>query len=150
MVYPILRVFGPQKTELSRTHFQDQYIVTGLLQDKVITITDTSSGTGRATTTQCIKNNAKLLIQHLGTDQMREDAQQLQDELQPGYKAQCFVFAADLTVDGVAEELVQRVSSTFAAWTRWSVTPVFVFPIPVGPMTRSMIQRHLDINFTTT
>jgi L-rhamnose 1-dehydrogenase len=122
--------------------------MTGLLEGKVVAITGASSGIGHATALECAKNGAKVLIHHLGTEITRTDAEKLQTDLISLYNAPSVVFAADLTDDGAAKELIHLVVSTFGRLDVLVNNAGICLPSSVESVTRPMLQRHVDINFT--
>lgn len=124
------------------------FIMIGILQGMVIAITGASSGIGRATAAECAKNGAKVLIHHLGTESTQKDAEKLQTDLISLYNTQSVVFAADLTADGTAKELVQLAVSAFGRLDVLVNNAGICLPSPIESVTRSFLQRHVDINFT--
>ncbi|KAH8697522.1 short-chain dehydrogenase/reductase SDR [Talaromyces proteolyticus] len=120
----------------------------GLLKSKVIAITGASSGIGRAAAFECAKNGANLLIHHLGTDSTRKDAEELQKSLRSSFNTKSVLFGADLTGEGVAEELIQRTVSTFGRLDTFVSNAGICLPSPAESVTKSFLQRHIDINFT--
>jgi L-rhamnose 1-dehydrogenase len=123
--------------------------MSGLLKNKVIAITGASSGIGRATAIECARNGAKLLIHHLGTDTTRKDAEELRKSLKSSYDTQSALFGADLTGEGVGQELIEHTVSKFGRLDAFVSNAGICHPSPAESVTKSFLQRHIDINFTS-
>jgi L-rhamnose 1-dehydrogenase len=120
----------------------------GLLKHKVIAVTGSSSGIGRAIALQCARNGASLLLHHLGTESTSTDMQSLQDELSLLSNKSPRIFAADLTGDTAPRDLTLEAVSSFGRLDVLINNAGICIPSPAGEASKALVQKHLDVNFT--
>lgn len=86
----------------------------GLLRNKVVVITGSSSGIGRATAIACAQQGANLVLHHLGDTKAEEDIETLQKELASIDSSLNHVTQdGDLTQRGVTDAVINKCTSTF-------------------------------------
>ena len=125
-------------------------MVTGkLLLDKVIAITGSSSGIGRATALACASQGARLILHHLDIPNAETDAASLLDDLRTiNAHVQHHTFGADMTTDGAAEHLVQtavhRLGRLDAVVNNAGICKFSRYQ----DVTRDLLERHMAVNFT--
>ncbi|KAL5333793.1 hypothetical protein BJX70DRAFT_405884 [Aspergillus crustosus] len=123
-----------------------------LLRNKIIAITGSSSGIGRAIATQCAQQGATIVLHHLGTPQTTRDAQSLHDYLGPsildGSKTPHLILGGDLTSDNFADRLVSTTTSTFGRIDGLVNNAGICQFAPALSVTKTLLQRHIDVNFT--
>ncbi|KAJ5647717.1 short-chain dehydrogenase/reductase SDR [Penicillium lividum] len=118
------------------------------LEDKVIVITGSSSGIGRAVAMECARKGAKLFLHHLGTDETERDMQTLLTDLRSLSSNSPVVFGGDLTEDRVPGDLIQKAVSSFARLDVLVNNAGICVAMAAQAVSRELLQRHLDVNFT--
>jgi L-rhamnose 1-dehydrogenase len=118
-----------------------------LLQDKIVVITGSSSGIGRGCALECARHGAKLVLHHLGTREVEEDAKALQKELATQYSTSSVTFGIDLTEDAAPEKLVDAALTAFGQIDVLVNNAAFFKPLPSEQVTKSLVMTHVEINF---
>ncbi|KAF4551114.1 Enoyl-(Acyl carrier protein) reductase-like protein 31 [Elsinoe fawcettii] len=120
-----------------------------LLRNKVIAITGSSSGIGRATAIACASQGAHLLLHHLGTPAAEHDASTLIQELRDiNPDNHHHTFGADLTEDGTPSKLVKSAIEAHGQLDGLVNNAGICTFSPFEHVTRKLLERHLDVNFT--
>ncbi|KAL3462133.1 short-chain dehydrogenase/reductase SDR [Aspergillus heterothallicus] len=124
-----------------------------LLQNKVVAITGSSSGIGRAIASRCAAQGASLVLHHLGTPQTENDARTLYDELSPnptldGQPSSHITIGADLTADDTPDKLISKTISTFGRIDALVNNAGICKFAPAASVTKPLLQSHMDVNFT--
>lgn len=120
-----------------------------ILLDKVVAITGASSGIGRATAIACASQGARLLLHHLDTPEASRDAESVLEELRTvSPDSKHHLFAADITKDGTATELVQESVSKHGRLDSLVNNAGICTFSPYQDVSRSLLERHMSVNFT--
>ncbi|KAF9887910.1 hypothetical protein FE257_009432 [Aspergillus nanangensis] len=130
--------------------------MTTLLRNKVIVITGSSSGIGRAIALSCAQQGATLVLHHLGNPQTHQDAESLHRELQDttapamldGRKTSHLMIGADLTTDDAPNRLISQTISTFGRIDTLVNNAGICQFAPAGSVTKALLAKHVDVNFT--
>lgn len=134
-----------------------------LLRNRVIAITGSSSGIGRAIAIKCASQGASLLLHHLGTQNSERDAETLLSELQniPTYndekasdlastqenRPKHTTLGTDLTSPGAAQRIVDHATKTFGRLdTLVNNAGICRFISPLD-VTGDDLQQHIDVNY---
>jgi 3-oxoacyl-[acyl-carrier protein] reductase len=110
----------------------------GALDDKVAIVTGSARGIGRATAEILASQGAKVLINDLDGDVAEQTASEIDGDT--------VVFAGDLTVPGVPDQLVQKVID---AWGRVDIlvnNAGYTLDAPIHKMSDEWFQKMLDIH----
>jgi L-rhamnose 1-dehydrogenase len=121
----------------------------GLLRGRVVAITGSSSGIGRATAIACAKQGASLFLHHLDTPPAIKDADTLQQQLQdidPSLKHS--TYAADLLNPDVPRTFMQKAVNDHSRLDVLVNNAGICTFSTYANVTRELIDRHLNINFT--
>ncbi|KAL2864272.1 SDR family NAD(P)-dependent oxidoreductase [Aspergillus lucknowensis] len=123
-----------------------------LLRNKVIAVTGSSSGIGRAIATRCAQQGAAVVLHHLGTSETKSEAQSLRDSLGQatldGSRTSHLAIGTDLTADGAADSLMSQTISYFGRIDGLVNNAGICQFAPATSVTKPLLQRHLDVNFT--
>ncbi|KAG8630936.1 hypothetical protein KVT40_000076 [Elsinoe batatas] len=121
----------------------------GLLRNKVVAITGSSSGIGRATALACATEGARLLLHHLNSPSAAHDADTLLGELRAINPSLTHnTFAADLTHPTTPSSLIDSAITHHGHLdTLINNAGICTFS-PLAEVTLPLLQRHLDINTT--
>lgn len=121
----------------------------GLLRNKVIAITGSSSGIGRATAIACARQGASLALHHLGDSRAKVDIETLKDELRSINAGIKFVtHASDLTNSGAASALVETAVDRLGALDVVVNNAGICKFSPFQDVTQELLQQHINVNFT--
>lgn len=121
-----------------------------LLHDKVVVITGSSSGIGRACAFECAKQGAKILLCHQGTTATQSDAEKVQSELSLQFSTVSMLYGADITEDGIPEQLIEQTISAFGRIDILINNAAIFQPLPAEQVTKTILQNHVDVNFVAT
>lgn len=122
-----------------------------LLRNRIIAITGSSSGIGRAIAVKCAQQGASLLLHHLGTPETKEDAELLLSEVSKISSERLHtVFGGDLTAPSTPKNLVQHAVNNFGRLdTLVNNAGICAFRNALE-VTPQELQKHTDINQTAT
>jgi L-rhamnose 1-dehydrogenase len=128
-----------------------------LLRNRVVVITGSSSGIGRAIAIKCAQQGATLLLHHLGTSHSKNDVDSVFSEVRHitnnlgslrvnrlGHTT----FGADLTDEGAPQGLVDHAVSKFGKLDVMINNAGICNFLPALNVTKEVLQRHTDVNFT--
>ncbi|KAI9931130.1 hypothetical protein ASPWEDRAFT_23006 [Aspergillus wentii DTO 134E9] len=125
-----------------------------LLRNKVILVTGSSSGIGRAIAAQCAQQGAAVVLHHRGDSHSRHDAETLRDELtQTGpvmlndQKASHLVVGADLTTEGASSSVVSQTVSAFGRIDGLVNNAGICQFAPASSVTKPLLINHMNVNF---
>ncbi|KAF2096099.1 short-chain dehydrogenase/reductase SDR [Rhizodiscina lignyota] len=119
----------------------------GLLRNKFVAITGSSSGIGRATAIACAKQGGNLLLHHLGDSRAKEDIATLQKELKSiDPKLEYVDHGGDLTQLGVSEALVKKAKDSFGTLDVLVNNAGICKFDDFHAVTRETMDRHLAVN----
>lgn len=121
-----------------------------LLEKKVVVITGSSSGIGRACAFEFAKQGATILLCHQGTKLTQHDAEEVQKELLLRYSTVSELYGADITDDGIPEQLIERTISAFGRIDILVNNAAVFRPLPAEQVTKPILQNHVDVNFVAT
>lgn len=123
----------------------------GLLRNKVVAITGSSSGIGRATAIACAQQGAILFLHHLNSPEAETDIRSLEKELQaldPELARSHSSYPADITSSGAGEALVQTATKDHG---RLDVlvnnAGIYQF-LDFAAVTDKIFDRHMAVNAT--
>ncbi|KAJ5612721.1 short-chain dehydrogenase/reductase SDR [Penicillium lagena] len=131
-----------------------QNIMRNLLQNKVIAITGSSSGIGRAIATRCAQQGASMVLHHLGTPRTEQDALSLYDEL-PGSPTldkkptSHIIVGGDLTEKDTPRKIIEKTISAFGRIDVLVNNAGICKFTPAHAVTRSLLDGHMDVNYTS-
>lgn len=112
-----------------------------LLRNKVVAVTGSSQGIGRAIAIACANQGAKLVLHHLGKG-TEKDAESLQAQI-PG----SITYAADLTKDSTG--LIEKTVSTHGKLDVLVNNAGICTFAPFQEVTKDLLERHMAVNFTS-
>jgi L-rhamnose 1-dehydrogenase len=122
----------------------------GLLRNKVVAITGSSSGIGRATAIACAKQGANLFLHHLNTTTAEKDVLTLQAELtaiNPSLRhTTC---SADITAPDVPRIFISKAVSDHGRIDVLVNNAGICTFSPFQNVTRELLERHMAVNFTS-
>ena len=122
----------------------------GLLRNKVVAITGSSSGIGRATAIACARQGANLFLHHLDSPPATKDISTLQDELKsidPSLKHT--TYAADISAPEVPRIFTQKAISDHGGKLDVLVNNAGICHFSdYQNVTRELLERHMAVNFT--
>jgi len=120
-----------------------------LLLDKVVAITGSSSGIGRATALACASQGARLILHHLDVPKAETDVASLIDELQAmNANVRHHTFGADMTTDGAADRLVQTAVDKMGQLDTVVNNAGICRFSRYQDVTRDVLERHMAVNFS--
>lgn len=123
--------------------------MSGLLRGKVVAITGSSSGIGRACAIACAQQGARLLLHHLDTPEAKRDANTLQDQLKTiDGKLEHSTYAADITERGVADSLVEKAKQDHSKLDVLINNAGICKFSTYDNVTQDLLERHMAVNFT--
>ena len=121
----------------------------GLLRNKVVAITGSSSGIGRATAIACARQGASLFLHHLDTPAAETDIRSLQAELKTiDSTLKHTTFGADITKDDVPRTLVTRAASNHGKLDVLVNNAGICTFSNYQNVTKELLERHMSVNFT--
>jgi 3-oxoacyl-[acyl-carrier protein] reductase len=109
-----------------------------VLDGKVAIVTGSARGIGRATAEILSQHGARVLINDLDVDAAEKTASEIEGET--------FVFAGDLTKEGVPDQLVQAVVDHWGAVDILVNNAGYTLDAPIHKMSDDWFQRMLDIH----
>jgi 3-oxoacyl-[acyl-carrier protein] reductase len=109
-----------------------------VLDGKVAIVTGSARGIGRATAELLSQQGAKVLINDLDVDAAEQTANEIEGDT--------FVFAGDLTKEGVPDELVQNVIDHWGKIDILVNNAGYTLDAPIHKMSDEWFQRMLDIH----
>lgn len=123
-----------------------------LLRNKVIAITGSSSGIGRAIAARYAPQGATVALHHLGTSQTKRDAEALRDELpvpQPldGQPSSHLIIGVDITAEGAASSIIGKTVSAFGRIDALVNNAGICKFEPALSVTKSLLSNHMDVNY---
>ncbi|GFF78001.1 L-rhamnose-1-dehydrogenase [Aspergillus lentulus] len=119
----------------------------GLLHEKVVVITGSSSGIGRGCAFECAAQGAKIVLHHLGTSQTEQDAKALQDELRNQFFTTSIVYGVDLTDDEGPQKLIDAAVSRLGHIDILVNNAAIFKPLPADQVTKTVVANHANVNF---
>lgn len=123
-----------------------------LLRNKVIAVTGSSSGIGRAIARRCAQQGAAVVLHHLGTSQTQQDAESLKHSLGPvtmdRSQTSHLVVGADLTSDSAADGLISQAISAYGRIDALVNNAGICQFAPATSVTKTLLQRQMDVNYT--
>lgn len=122
-----------------------------LLRNRIIAITGSSSGIGRAIAVKCAQQGASLLLHHLGTPETKKDAESLLSEVSKiDMNRSHVVFGGDITAPNTPQSLVQHAVNNFGRLdTLVNNAGICTFRNALE-VTPQELQKHTDVNHTAT
>ncbi|KAL4789433.1 hypothetical protein BDV19DRAFT_395077 [Aspergillus venezuelensis] len=125
-----------------------------LLQNKVIVVTGSSSGIGRAIASSCAEHRAIVVLHHLGIPETEEAAKALKESLLPvlldGKTVEHLIIGADLTSDDAAHTIIGQTVSAFGRIDALVNNAGICTFSPAASVTKSILQMHINVNYTAT
>ncbi|KAL4966542.1 SDR family NAD(P)-dependent oxidoreductase [Aspergillus stella-maris] len=125
-----------------------------LLRNKVIVVTGSSSGIGRAIASSCAEQEAVLALHHLGISETEEDVRALKESLPPvlldGKAVEHLIIGIDLTSDDAADTIIDQTVSAFGRVDALVNNAGICTFSPATSVTKPLLQRHIDVNYTAT
>ncbi|KAF3399170.1 L-rhamnose-1-dehydrogenase [Talaromyces pinophilus] len=127
-----------------------------LLRNRVVAITGSSSGIGRAMALKCASQGASILIHHLGTRESEKDAESLLSEIRdsPSTRnepkqpfAKHTTIGVNLTSSGAAQKIVEHAVNTFGRLDTLVNNAGICRFSPALDVTAEKLQLHTDVNF---
>jgi 3-oxoacyl-[acyl-carrier protein] reductase len=109
-----------------------------VLDGKVAIVTGSARGIGRATAEILSQHGARVLINDLDVDAAEKTASEIEGET--------FVFAGDLTKEGVPDQLVQAVVDHWGTVDILVNNAGYTLDAPIHKMSDDWFQRMLDIH----
>ncbi|OGM41057.1 hypothetical protein ABOM_010241 [Aspergillus bombycis] len=126
-----------------------------LLRNKVIAVTGSSSGIGRAIAARCAQEGATMVLHHRGDTQSLIDAESLHNELTQGgavildgQQTSHAIIGRDLTSDGASSDLISQTVSAFGRIDVLVNNAGICQFTPASSVTKPSLAKHMDVNFT--
>ncbi len=123
-----------------------------LLRNKVIAVTGSSSGIGRAIARRCAQQGATVVLHHLGTSQTQQDAESLKQSLGPvtmdESQTSHLIVGADLISDSAADILISQTISAYGRVDALVNNAGICQFTPATSVTKKLLQRQMDVNYT--
>ena len=121
----------------------------GLLRNRVVAITGSSSGIGRATAVACARQGASLTLHHFGDSKAEADIKTLEEELRSiNTDIRLATHAADLTRPDAASTLVDVATRELGALDVVVNNAGICKFSAFQDVTRELLERHMEVNFT--
>lgn len=121
----------------------------GLLRNKVVAVSGSSSGIGRAVAIACAQRGARLFLHHLNTTETENDTITLKDELKSINAAvEHFAYGADLTEKGVADTFIDKIKKDLGSVNVLVNNAGICKFSPFHAVSQTLLQRHMEVNFT--
>lgn len=125
-----------------------------LLQNKVIAITGSSSGIGRAIATRCAQQGASIVLHHLGTPQTEQDALTLYNELPcsptlDNKPTSHIVVGGNLTEKDTPRKIIDKTIATFGRIDVLVNNAGICKFTPAHSVTKSLLDDHMNVNYTS-
>ena len=121
----------------------------GLLRNKIVAITGSSSGIGRATAIACAKQGASLFLHHLNTSTAKKDISTLQAELEAIDPLLTHTtYSADITAPEVPRIFTAKAVSDHGRLDVLVNNAGICTFSTYQNITKELLERHLSVNFT--
>ena len=122
--------------------------MSGLLRGKIVAVTGSSSGIGRATAFACARQGARLFLHHFDNETSRQDIESLQDQLQKiDPELQHTTFGADITLESSPRALMAQVASDHGRLDVFVNNAGICTFSDYQNVTRQLLERHMTVNF---
>jgi len=123
--------------------------MSGLLRNKIVAITGSSSGIGRATAIACAKQGANIFLHHINTSTAAEDISTLRAELKAVDPLLTHTtYSADITAPDVPRVFTAKVVSDHGRLDVLVNNAGICTFSTYQNVTKEMLERHLSVNFT--
>ncbi|KAH7117248.1 peroxisomal 2,4-dienoyl-CoA reductase, auxiliary enzyme of fatty acid beta-oxidation [Dactylonectria estremocensis] len=122
-----------------------------LLRGKVVVITGSSTGIGRAIALECARHGAKLVLHHIGDAQSKQDIQTLRTEIDAIQGAPATVTTAEIGVDITDPEAGKRIIDI--AISTFKEVNAIVHNAGIAQfedftaISKHQLNKHIEINF---
>lgn len=125
-----------------------------LLQNKVIAITGSSSGIGRAIASRCAAQGASMALHHLGTPQTEKDAQSLYASFPPSptldnRPTSHIIIGGNLTEKDTPSRIISETISAFGRIDVLINNAGICHFTPAQKVTKEILNTHMDVNYTS-
>ncbi|KAI1445463.1 hypothetical protein F5Y02DRAFT_408400 [Annulohypoxylon stygium] len=122
-----------------------------LLEGKVVIVTGSSTGIGRATAIECARHGARLVLHHIGDTQAQSDIIDLKrdiESLTKGSKGTRSIdVAADITNDGAGKSIVDAAVAEFGEINGLVNNAGMCQFMDFAAVTKEQTEKHMAVNY---